>query len=201
MDWPNRSPCGSRRQLHPVSRWVHAGGRVDHLAGRLHDGRGPGEPPDSPGVSFVRQVDYCSACSLLVRREAWDAVGGFREDYFPAYYEDVDFCLSIRALGYRVLYAPARGCGTMRGEFESRVQGVPAPLSTAALPHRWGHVLQEFEPREPESAGCDRRATFRARGCPRRLLVIDDRLPDTTIGSGFGRMWDAVVELSEAGTR
>src|SRR5262249_3651997 len=30
-------------------------------------------------------------------------------------------------------------------------------------------------------------------------LVIDDRLCDPTIGSGFGRMRDAVVELSEAG--
>ena len=163
-------------------------------------GLGRGELPESPSVGFVRQVDYCSACSLLVRREAWDAVGGFCEDYFPAYYEDVDFCLSIRALGYRVLYAP-----------RSRVRHHEGGSSDAGFrvflhrhlrrrfQHRWGHVLEEFEPPNPESAAAVRRAAFRARGCPRRLLVIDDCVPDLPIGSGFDRMGAALVELSEAG--
>jgi len=163
-------------------------------------GLGRGELPESPSVGFVRQVDYCSACSLLVRREAWDAVGGFCEDYFPAYYEDVDFCLSIRALGYRVLYAP-----------RSRVRHHEGGSSDAGFrvflhrhlrrrfQDRWGHVLEEFEPPNPASAAAVRRAAFRARGCPRRLLVIDDRMPDWPLGSGFNRMGAAVVELSAAG--
>jgi len=163
-------------------------------------GLGRGERPESPSVGFVRQVDYCSACSLLIRREVWDAVGGFCEDYFPAYYEDVDFCLSIRALGYRVLYAP-------RSRVRHHEGGSSDPVFRLFLHsyqrrlfrHRWGHALPEFEPPNPESAAAVRRAAFRARGCPRRLLVIDDRLCDLTIGSGFGRMRDAVVELSEAG--
>lgn len=163
-------------------------------------GLGRGEPPDAAGVSFVRRVDYCSACSLLVRRGAWNAVGGFCEDYFPAYYEDVDFCLSIRALGYRVLYTP-----------QSRVrhyEGGSSDPGFRLFLHRhqrqrfldhWEHVLQEFEPPNPQSTAAVRRAAFRARGCPRRLLVIDDRLPDAAIGSGFGRMRDAVVELAQGG--
>jgi GT2 family glycosyltransferase len=163
-------------------------------------GLGRGERPDAAGVSFVRRVDYCSACSLLVRRQAWKAVGGFREDYFPAYYEDVDFCLSIRALGYSVLYTP-----------NSRVrhyEGGSSDPGFRLFLHRyhrqrfrdhWEHVLHEFEPPNPQSAAAVRRAAFRARGCPRRLLVIDDRLPDAAIGSGFGRMRDAVVELAQAG--
>ena len=163
-------------------------------------GVGRGELPESPSVSFVHQVDYCSACSLLVRREAWNEVGGFCEDYFPAYYEDVDFCLSIRALGYRVLYAPrSRVRHYEGGSSDPGFRVFLHRYQRRRFRHRWGHVLQEFEPANPESAAAVRRAAFRARGCPRRLLVIDDRLPDPTIGSGFGRMWDAVVELSEAG--
>jgi GT2 family glycosyltransferase len=163
-------------------------------------GLGRGELPESPRVSFVRQVDYCSACSLLVRREAWNAVGGFCEDYFPAYYEDVDFCLSIRARGYRVLYAPRSRVRHYEGGSSDR--GFRVFLhryQRGRFRQRWGPELQEFEPPDPESDAAVTRAAFRARGCPRRLLVIDDRLPDPTIGSGFGRMWDAVVELSEAG--
>jgi len=161
-------------------------------------GLGRGKRPESPSVGFVRQVDYCSACSLLVRREAWDAVGGFCEDYYPAYYEDVDFCLSIRALGYRVLYAPRSRVrhhegGSSDPEFRIFLHRYQRRL----FRHRWGHVLREFEPPNPESAAAVRRAAFRARGCPRRVLVIDDRLSDPS-GSGFGRMRDAVVALSKA---
>jgi GT2 family glycosyltransferase len=47
---------------------------------------------------FARPVDYASACSLLVRRNTWEAVGGLDEGYYPAYYEDVDLCLAIRAI-------------------------------------------------------------------------------------------------------
>ena len=42
-----------------------------------------------------------------MRRATWDTIGGFDEGYFPAYYEDVDLCLSIQATGQRVVYQPA----------------------------------------------------------------------------------------------
>src|ERR1019366_6226397 len=47
---------------------------------------GRGLPPGTPAYDSVRDVDYCSACGLLVRREAWQAAGGFDEGYFPAYH-------------------------------------------------------------------------------------------------------------------
>ena len=67
---------------------------------------GHGLPPGSSAYARVRDVDYCSGCGLLVTRAAWDAVGGFDEGFFPAYFEDVDLCLTLRAHGYRVVYAP-----------------------------------------------------------------------------------------------
>jgi hypothetical protein len=68
---------------------------------------GRGLPADEPGLLARRDVDYVSFCSAMVRREAWGQVGGFDEDFFPAYYEDVDLCLSLRELGWRVLCEPA----------------------------------------------------------------------------------------------
>src|SRR3984957_11102138 len=50
-------------------------------------GMGRGLPAGSAEYMYVRDVDYVSANGMLVRRRAWEEVGGFSEDYFPAYYE------------------------------------------------------------------------------------------------------------------
>jgi GT2 family glycosyltransferase len=63
------------------------------------------EPSDAV-VDTLRRADYCSGAALLVRRSLWDEVGGLDEGYFPAYYEDVDLCLKIAAIGKIVLYQP-----------------------------------------------------------------------------------------------
>jgi GT2 family glycosyltransferase len=47
-------------------------------------------------------VAWLDGAALLVRRSAFVEVGGFREDYF-LYWEDIDLCLPLRALGWRVL--------------------------------------------------------------------------------------------------
>lgn len=158
-----------------------------------------GTPPDSPSVLFRRQVDYCSGCSLLVRREAWDAVGGFCEEYFPAYYEDVDLCLSFRTRGYRVIYEPRSRVRHLEGG--SSEPGKRRRLSQRhrrRFRQRWGTTLQDFEPPDPASPAAVQRATLRAAGCPRRLLVVDERLEDA-VGPSFDRTLDALVELSRAG--
>ena len=53
--------------------------------------------PHFPGGSYI--VDYCSAACLLVERHAFLDVGGFDPAFDPAYFEDVDFCLKLRARG------------------------------------------------------------------------------------------------------
>jgi GT2 family glycosyltransferase/SAM-dependent methyltransferase len=68
---------------------------------------GRGGDPDALDVNYPREVDYCSAAALLVRREILDAAGGgFDERFAPAYYEDTDLCFTARQLGYRVFYEP-----------------------------------------------------------------------------------------------
>jgi GT2 family glycosyltransferase len=68
---------------------------------------GLGATVDELRFQTARDVDSSSACGLLIRSEAWRAVGGFDERFFPAYYEDVDICFSLRQAGYRIVYEPA----------------------------------------------------------------------------------------------
>ena len=53
----------------------------------------------------IRQVDWLSGCCLMVSKKAFDAVGGFDENYF-LFNEDVDLCRMINQAGMEVLYFP-----------------------------------------------------------------------------------------------
>jgi len=52
-----------------------------------------------------RDVDFVVGCAMLIRAQAWYAVGEFDPAFF-LYYEDVDWCLRACRAGFRVLYFP-----------------------------------------------------------------------------------------------
>jgi N-acetylglucosaminyl-diphospho-decaprenol L-rhamnosyltransferase len=51
-------------------------------------------------------ADWVAGTHFLVRREAWEAVGGFDEQFFM-FVEDVDLCWRLQEAGWRVRYEPA----------------------------------------------------------------------------------------------
>jgi len=53
-----------------------------------------------------REVGWVSAAFLVVRRSAFEAVGGFDEEFF-LYFEDIDLCLRLRDADWDVVYLPA----------------------------------------------------------------------------------------------
>ena len=54
----------------------------------------------------MKEVDYISGASVMIRKDLWDKIGGFDERFAPAYYEDTDLAFSVRAHGYKVMYQP-----------------------------------------------------------------------------------------------
>lgn len=121
------------------------------LVTRLHD-RG-----FRPISAFVRHsarreryVDWVSGACLLVRRFVAVKVGLLDERYF-LYTEDVDFCASVRAAGWKVLFTPAAEIVHLRG----RSRATAASASNAAYRRsqlafyekhhpRWAPVLRAY---------------------------------------------------------
>jgi N-acetylglucosaminyl-diphospho-decaprenol L-rhamnosyltransferase len=64
-------------------------------------------------------VDWVSGSCFLIRREAWDALGGFDEGYFM-YAEDVDLCRRAHDAGWRVAFQPAARVGHVQGAATSQ---------------------------------------------------------------------------------
>jgi len=60
---------------------------------------------DARDPSQAREPGWVSGSCMLLRREAFEQVGGFDESYFM-YFEDVDLCRRIAHAGWRILYAP-----------------------------------------------------------------------------------------------
>ena len=94
------------------ARLLYADGTLQH-AGHVYSGepmhaflgRG-GDEPGPHGLLLVeREVSGVTAACMVVRAEAFDAVGGLSVD-FPINYNDVDFCLKLRRAGHRIVYTP-----------------------------------------------------------------------------------------------
>ena len=90
--------------IYPNGELQEAGGQI--FAGGNAWNLGRGGNPLSNLFTFTREVDYCSAASVIVRKTFWLEVDGFDRRFAPAYCEDSDLALSAWNKGYRVMYEP-----------------------------------------------------------------------------------------------
>ena len=74
---------------------------------------------DFDRTSSSNDVDWVSGSCFLVRREAWDALGGFDEGYFM-YAEDTDLCWRAHRAGWRVGFEPAARVVHVQGASTSK---------------------------------------------------------------------------------
>ena len=58
----------------------------------------------------ARPVDYCTGAALMIKRSAWEEIGGLDERFF-LYYEEKDLCLQLRRTGYQVWLLPRARVG------------------------------------------------------------------------------------------
>ncbi|MBN4094673.1 glycosyltransferase [Methylobacterium sp. OT2] len=90
--------------LYPNGNVQEAGGSISD-DGIVHQ-RGRGLPAFHSIYEKCGEVTYISAATFAVRKVVFLDVLGFDLMWDPAYYEDVDLCLKIKAKGYKIIYEP-----------------------------------------------------------------------------------------------
>lgn len=141
---------------------------------------GRGKAADAPEHMAPRAIDYSSSCSLLVRAQTWDAIGGADELMFPGGYVDADLGMAAWAAGWTVRYEPSavvrhRHLGTMTADFKAFTHG----RNRSRFLDKWAAELELHEPWAPDQDAAAVRAAARAEA--RAESVVARGRPDALV--------------------
>jgi GT2 family glycosyltransferase/glycosyltransferase involved in cell wall biosynthesis len=194
--YPRAGLAGSKL-LYPDGRLQEAGGIIWKDASGANFGRG--QDPDRPEFNYMRDADYISGAAIMIPRETWRAVGGFSEEFAPAYYEDTDLAMKVRALGKRVIYQPLSEVVHYEGASSGTdiTQGVKRyqEINRHFFLSKWREQLEAYgEPGDLSRATSDRSAKA-------RVLIIDADTPTPDKDSGSVTAFQYMRLLTELGYR
>lgn len=134
-------------------RLLYEDGTIQHggvvLGGRaVHEGIGqrPGEGGYLGRTALQRNCSAVTGACLATRKSLFVELGGFDENHLKVAFNDVDYCLKVRATGLSVIYTPF---ATLY-HFESKSRGLDDDFSKrlrsqnelGTMRSRWGDAIE-----------------------------------------------------------
>ena len=160
--------------VYPDGKLQEAGGIIWFDASGMNYGKFA--DAEKPEFNYVKEVDYVSGASMLIKKEIWQSIGGFDKQYSPAYYEDTDLAYHVRAVGFKVLYQPKSVITHYEGVTNGTVKtsGVKKYQSDNQIKffEKWKQVLNS------ENSPSNFLFTKRDRSFNKKhILIIDHKVP------------------------
>jgi GT2 family glycosyltransferase len=118
---------------------------VGGVAGHMHYRVARGDPGYMQRAFHPQELSAVTGACMLVRRSAFDAVGGFDED-LPVAFNDIDFCIRLRLAGWRIVWTPDAELyhheSVSRGKEDTPEKHQRFLDEVARMAKRWDGVLQ-----------------------------------------------------------
>jgi len=126
--------------VRPANKVQHIGLETNIHGKWVHQFIGWSE--DNPRVQKQRDVYAVTGAALMTRRTIWNKVGGLYEGYGLGSYEDADYAMSVRELGYNIVVVPkAKGIHYTGATAEKYNLAYPMDKNRMIFMQRWQDKL------------------------------------------------------------
>jgi GT2 family glycosyltransferase len=194
VDHPGTGLAGSKL-LQPDGRLQEAGSFIWRDGSGCNYGRG--DDPCRPEYNFVRETDSCSGASIMIRTDLFRSLGGYSEEYSPAFFEDADLAFRVRQAGWKVCYQPFSELVHVEGATRGRDENCGLKRHQAAIRRTFAARWRLELAARPEPIAWP--FPLASAGEAARVLVVDSWVPTPDRDSGSVRMLHLLEALRGLG--